>query len=479
MNDKKVAFIICSNNSLYYEECAWYINRLHIPEGYETDIIRISDAESMAQGYNAAMESSDAKYKIYLHQDVFIYNSNFIDDILEIFMSDSQIGMIGMIGGINLPDDANIWNAWNVGCTYGCNIADAFPVVWYQNPQIKCIEVEAIDGMLMATQYDVKWREDLMLGWDFYDISESLEFTKNGYKVIIPYQQTPWCMHDCGHSKLLHYDESRKKMLEEYSDRFPAVFVHNYNQKYIQEQEKVFLEIKKCIEERDFAEALKILNAIKGKDIVDNNLQYASNLLEIYLSEKETMEETEKFFDDFSTWNELREKYDRIKFLIRRVENNMDDNATDNILNMLEKKEISKEAILNIVMHSATNKKNVIEGLVYRYEKQINTVENKSMNNTQNCEGELVRIKQVISQIEKLSCDIEKKLQSGIKPDTEVIRLISDTMKEVDKITGLHSHGEWETFYNNMEHNKIPVDFYEKILEWKEEVLEWLDALII
>ena len=74
MNDRKIAFILCVNNELYYEECLWYINQLYVPEGYETDVICITDAESIAQAYNAAMESSDARHKVYLHQDVFIYH---------------------------------------------------------------------------------------------------------------------------------------------------------------------------------------------------------------------------------------------------------------------------------------------------------------------------------------------------------------------------------------------------------------------
>lgn len=56
-SDKKVAFIICANNELYYEECQWYLNQLCVPEGYETDIICITEAESMAAAYNAAMQN--------------------------------------------------------------------------------------------------------------------------------------------------------------------------------------------------------------------------------------------------------------------------------------------------------------------------------------------------------------------------------------------------------------------------------------
>lgn len=128
VDEKKICFIICANNSLYYEECVWYINHLHIPSGYEIDTVCVTEAESMAEGYNAAMKDSNAKYKVYLHQDVFIYNRYFIDDILGIFQENNQIGLVGVIGGINLPQNAVIWNAWNLGMTYGCDYVSAFCV---------------------------------------------------------------------------------------------------------------------------------------------------------------------------------------------------------------------------------------------------------------------------------------------------------------------------------------------------------------
>ncbi len=47
MNDKKFCFILCTNDELQLEECTLYLSLLHIPEGYETDMITVSDAVSM------------------------------------------------------------------------------------------------------------------------------------------------------------------------------------------------------------------------------------------------------------------------------------------------------------------------------------------------------------------------------------------------------------------------------------------------
>ena len=68
------------------------------------------------------------------------------------------------------------------------------------------IQVEAVDGLLMVTQYDLKWREDIFTGWDFYDASQSQEFLQNGYKVVVPYMETAWCVHDDGILNLKYYN---------------------------------------------------------------------------------------------------------------------------------------------------------------------------------------------------------------------------------------------------------------------------------
>ena len=63
MNKQKIAFIICTNNALYYEECVRYINELEVPVGYCTDIICIQEANSMAEGYNAGMQEILAPHR--------------------------------------------------------------------------------------------------------------------------------------------------------------------------------------------------------------------------------------------------------------------------------------------------------------------------------------------------------------------------------------------------------------------------------
>ena len=78
-------------------------------------------------------------------------------------------------------------------------------------------DVEAIDGLLIATQVDIKWREDLFTGWHFYDISQCKEMQRHGYRVVVPQQNNFWCIH-CPPPKILdeEYEKCRRIFIREY-----------------------------------------------------------------------------------------------------------------------------------------------------------------------------------------------------------------------------------------------------------------------
>ena len=212
---EKICFIICASNKSYLNECVYYIKKLKCPEKIEIEIKPIWNATSMCVGYNTGMRESTAKYKVYLHQDVFIKNKNFVIDIISMFKNNSNVGMIGMVGGIGMPQNAVTYLAWNVGC-----VDTKEPDVSYRMlcsiEQNRNVEVDAVDGLLIATQVDIEWREDLFEGFDFYDISQSFEMRKAGYKIMVPFQLEPWVIHACNYAKLKNYNIYRKRCIKEY-----------------------------------------------------------------------------------------------------------------------------------------------------------------------------------------------------------------------------------------------------------------------
>lgn len=218
--DNKFCFIICTNNELYLRESIHYICHLHVPDGYEVEILTVADAESMTAGYNEAMLQSDAKYKIYMHQDVFLINKNILNDILEIFLSDEGIGLIGCVGYETVAADGIMWHENRKGKIFkadGENYPE-YTTYRYSKEKDGYYQVALIDGLFMATSRDLVWNRELK-HWDFYDVFQSISFLENGYKNVVPVQRYPWCIHDDNKIlNLTHYDQYRRLFMEKYKN---------------------------------------------------------------------------------------------------------------------------------------------------------------------------------------------------------------------------------------------------------------------
>lgn len=218
-DEHKISIISCVNDEKMYDEACLYLEHLNIPIGMEVELIAVRGAESMAGGYQEAMLSSNAKYKVYMHQDVFLTNKDILLELVDIFQSDASVGLIGLIGAEKLVADTPCW--W-IG-TKECG-AIATKEAPEKTMCAVCgvakglyMDVEAIDGAFMATQYDVTWRSDLFKGWHFYDTSQTFEFARAGYRTVIPRQTEPWFIHFNG----------RKFPGKDYEDAM-MVFIRNY-----------------------------------------------------------------------------------------------------------------------------------------------------------------------------------------------------------------------------------------------------------
>ena len=199
LDEKKVAFITCVNSDWWYSECRLYLEHLTIPDGMTAEFIDVRDAKSMTAGYNRAMKNSD---------------------LLKIFR-DETIGVVGVIGCMNLPA-TGVW--WDGLRTYGRVLHACEPESVVDShcdePEGDYQEVESVDGLFLATQYDLPWREDLFDGWHLYDTSLCKEMSRAGYRVVVPNQSADfWCIH-CPKEKPLdpRYRRYQKIFLAEYGD---------------------------------------------------------------------------------------------------------------------------------------------------------------------------------------------------------------------------------------------------------------------
>ncbi len=356
MNDRKFAFIICANNERYLAECRYYIDRLRVPEGCETDILVIREADSMCAGYNLGMRSTDAKYKIYLHQDVFIRNENFLHDIRERFLQHPEAGMIGMIGGTCLPTNGIVYDFWDEG-KVDTREPDMAYYLCLNERTVGDVAVEAVDGLMIVTQYDIPWREDLFTHFDYYDVSQALEFKKAGYRVLVPYQETPWAVHDCGFCKLGGYDADREIFLAHYAEFLSEERESGllYNREWDELSGQLSACIREMTENGEWTDAAEALRIYHQKNFKDTQLEILSNMTEIHRREGEAGV-SRGFFEGLDDYQKMYEKYLGVRFLLRRMELGFARTEYEALVQGLISGAVSYEAAEVLIVHSIVDK---------------------------------------------------------------------------------------------------------------------------
>lgn len=336
---KKIAFITCVNNEKYYDEFKWYTDRLVVPEGYSVELIPIRGASSMAEGYNQGMRSTNAKYKIYVHQDVFFVNTDYLNVILDAFQSNPDIGMIGTIGTSKIPEDADCWDAWDAGCTMACTGYRTLDIK-NTNGDVLLTDIKLIDGMFMATQCDIEWRTDIGNKWDFYDISQSIEFLSHGFKIGILCTAKSSMIHDCGCSKLVNYDESRQKLINAYDSVFRAPYVNKYYKNNFEANAELF-EILRTLFDKGYYEEL--YNGYETyKDGFYTDIQFIMCTYDIYNVEKSMNIE---FSFGKKPFDVVKNEIIELRFLIRRNYYFPSANTRIELKKYMTEKHISKAAV--------------------------------------------------------------------------------------------------------------------------------------
>ena len=199
VNPLKFAFIICVNDEEEFSEAALYLQHLHIPYGMEAEIIPVRGANSVCQGYEQGRNLTDARYKVYLHQDVLVVHKNLLEELWYMFQ-DPQVGVVGLAGCERLPDSGIWWDGSGIHNIVAHAVGDR--LIGVAGGPVPCCEVQAADGVLLATQYDIPWRADLFTGWHFYDLSLCQEYRRQGYKVMLAEQSEHWIIHQTKHTQV-------------------------------------------------------------------------------------------------------------------------------------------------------------------------------------------------------------------------------------------------------------------------------------
>lgn len=192
MDQHRFAFILYRQEEDKYQKTLQNLAVLKVPMGYEAEFLTVSDESNMVAAYNQAMQESDAKYKIYLQPGAYIENIDLLEKLLQLFLQDDKIGIVGISGSeVFLPTALLGKSEHNYSVLREAAMEEER--IRWQNSQNLFHEVKMLDGFLLATQYDVVWREDLFSDTDFFAMAQCMEVKRQGYKVVVANQKEVWC----------------------------------------------------------------------------------------------------------------------------------------------------------------------------------------------------------------------------------------------------------------------------------------------
>lgn len=360
MNSKKICFIICVNDNAYEEECLKYIRTLNVPAGFEIEQLSVRGAASMTSGYNEAMRASDAKYKIYIHQDVFLINKNIINDLLKIFEDDS-IGLVGLVGSIKLPESAIMWDGERIGRAAICSINATGDCLFEKNPCVGVIrDVEAVDGLFIATQYDVEWQEDIFDGWDFYDVSQCYEFRNKGYRTVVPDMDKPWVLHDDGVLNLKSYFKYRDIFLKKYYGKESyGNEIAGYAESVCKANEAI-IQMNDILANKGDDRYITLANMFTP-DFCNEYVAKSTELLSLYtilhVYAENVFQDKEEYLGTCLSVAEIIKKWQELKMLMWEAEKQLDENAESRFYRFIVDNKVSDVLLKKMIDFSAVNSK--------------------------------------------------------------------------------------------------------------------------
>lgn len=221
LDEKKIAVIVYVQDEADYKICAESLRELSCPEGFGLEIIPVVKAASRGKAYQAGMEKSDAKYKVYIDSSAWIVHENLLPDMVDLFSRHPEIGILGLSGTEIIPPNAPFWVSPKRLGKWADRNGAVQEFGAFDEP---FREVQALDFYFLMTQYDLPWRTDLFNDDLYLCAAQSVEFKRQGYKACVVNQESIWLAYARENATTsLSFND---RFLDEYSkDIFPLVTI--------------------------------------------------------------------------------------------------------------------------------------------------------------------------------------------------------------------------------------------------------------
>jgi glycosyltransferase involved in cell wall biosynthesis len=185
-----LSIIICSHKITISDDL---LKNIDATINFEHELIIINNSQnqySIYEAYNLGIEKSKGVYLCFIHDDILFHTPGWGKVVNQIFENDSKIGLIGIAGAKlktrmpsawwDCPEDQKVINIVQ-------HFSNQRKEKWYLGfGKETNTEVVAIDGVFMTMRKDKYiYFNTEMSGFHNYDLNISMEYKKQGYKIIV------------------------------------------------------------------------------------------------------------------------------------------------------------------------------------------------------------------------------------------------------------------------------------------------------
>lgn len=210
-----ISIVICSITPSRLEAVGKHFAELL--SGTPHELIGITDAKSMGEGYNRGLAQARGEVVIFCHDDIEIISPDFRDRLLHYL---DHYDIIGIAGTDKL--ECGVWTQAGIPHVFGQVVYPRpdgqFEVVQYGVPARVIDQIQAMDGVFLAARRDVAravgFDEMTFTGFHFYDIDFTFRAHQRGFRLAV-----------CNDINLIH--ASRGLVGQAYHDEL-AVFDEKY-----------------------------------------------------------------------------------------------------------------------------------------------------------------------------------------------------------------------------------------------------------
>ena len=212
--EKKVAFFVRKSDEALYSTCLESLQALHLPAGYEAELFTLAAGKPYAVQANKALALSDAKYKIYINDDMCLVQPRLFGELLAIFKN-TAVGMVGAWGSQSLPVDGNVLSSvYKRGAVY-VPAEDGFSELRFGDATGKAADVRCILPSFFATQWDIAWDESYEKQY-YAVLAHCRAFEEEGRRIVVPLPKNIWCAYQVKDISFDGSEVDRKKFFTRY-----------------------------------------------------------------------------------------------------------------------------------------------------------------------------------------------------------------------------------------------------------------------